>query len=922
MKRCLVSIFLVTIIAPSLSPAAAAAPAAAKSSVASAAEKPSAVSLYVSPRGNDAWSGTLADANAAGTDGPVATLDRARDLLRELKGKGPLPAGGATVWVRGGAYYLAKTFELAAADSGTPEAPVVYRAYAGEKPSLVGGQEVRGFLPHQGAILKADLAGQGLKGAAFRQLFFASRRQHLARYPNFDPKNPYGGGWAYADGKPIAMYADVVEESRRLMMYKEQDARPWANPQEAEVWVFPRYNWWNNIVRIASVDRAAREIKLARDCSYPIRPGDRYFVQGAMEELDAPGEWYLDTRTSTLYFWPPEPLAGKAVVAPRLKTIVQMGPDTAHVTLRGFTIECSEGTGVVLQKTTACLIAACTIRNVGDYSGSGVSVAGGTRNRVAGNDIHDVGSHGVSLDGGDRPTLTAAENIADNNYIHHTGVYHKQGVGVSLRGVGNVASHNYIHDGPRMGIMFSGNNLIIEFNHIRHVNLETADTGAVYTGGRDWISSRGTKIRYNYFHDILGYGREGDRWISPHYAWGVYLDDNTGGVDVIGNIVAGCIRGLVHFHNGRDNLVENNVFIGGTLQQFECSGWTPAHRYWTTHMETMLKGYDSVASQPAWKGMRHMDLHPSKAVLPDNTIMAGNVVRRNIFTWTDPKATYVKYRNMSLADNTFDENVVWACGNPVKIGGGQMSRGTGPNLVANPGFEEGAAGALPAGWSWKVQPAGAKAALAAAAAAGKLALEIEGAEGKDAKGKSVWPMLGGPEIAVKPGQTYRLTARMKAGQAGTKVGFGASWAAAKGPGWSREATATVAAEWATAECAFKIPAEGDRDFKPEMKAVRVRIDMRAAPGKLWVDELSLKEVTPIDTWEAWQAAGEDRRSIVADPLFVAPEKGDYRLRPESPALKMGFKPIPVEEIGPYADPLRASWPIVEAPGAREMPLNN
>ena len=82
-------------------------------------------------------------------------------------------------------------------------------------------------------------------------------------------------------------------------------------------------------------------------------------------------------------------------------------------------------------------------------------------------------------------------------------MFYKQGVGVNLNGVGNRASHNLIHDGPRMGIMFSGNNLVIEYNQIRHMNLETEDTGAVYTGGRDWISSRGTVIRYNYFHDGL-----------------------------------------------------------------------------------------------------------------------------------------------------------------------------------------------------------------------------------------------------------------------------------------------------------------------------------------------------------------------------------------------------------------------------------
>jgi hypothetical protein len=74
-------------------------------------------------------------------------------------------------------------------------------------------------------------------------------------------------------------------------------------------------------------------------------------------------------------------------------------------------------------------------------------------------------------------------------------------------------------------------------------------------------------------------------------------------------------------------------------------------------------------------------------------------------------------------------------------------------------------------------------------------------------------------------------------------------------------------------------------------------------------------------WEAWQAKGLDQHSVIANPRFVNPAKDDYRLKPDSPALALGFQPIPVEKIGPYAHPLRASWPIVEAPGARERPFS-
>ncbi|HPD13346.1 MAG TPA: right-handed parallel beta-helix repeat-containing protein [Planctomycetota bacterium] len=705
--------------------------------------RPGECVLFVATDGNDAWDGSQAR--------PFASLERARDELRKRKADQRLPAG-ATVFVRGGMHFLSRTFTLGLEDSGTAEAPIVYRAYPSERPALIGGKPITGFTPHRGSILKADVNAQGFKGIAFRQLFFNGKRQPLARYPNYDPDNPYGGGWAYADGTFIPMYKDVPGESRRTLHYKEADARAWANPQEGEVFVFPRYNWWNNIVRIASIDREKRLITLAGDCSYPIRPGDRYYVQGLLEELDASGEWYLDAKAGMLYFWPPEPLAGRPVYAPTLRTIIEIGKGAAHIAFQGFTIECCEGTAVVLKDASDCLIAGNTIRNVGDYGGSGVSVSGGARNGVVGNDLYEIGRDAISIGGGDCITLTPAENYADNNYIHHVGVYYKQGVGVSLHGCGNRASHNLIHDGPRWGIGFSGNNLVIEFNHIRHVNLETADTGAVYTGGRDWISSRGTVIRYNFFHDLIGFGMENGKWVSPHYCWGVYLDDNAGGVDVVGNIVARCIRGLVHLHNGRDNLIENNILVDATLQQVEYNGWTDKHSYWTSHLPSMVKGYESVANQPAWKAMRNMGLHPKDAVLPDGKIMTGNVFRRNIVAYRGEKSRLYRLNaNVPLDRNEFDYNLIWHYGLPIFVG----------------------------------QPA------------------------KD-----------------KPGA---------------------------------------------------------------------------------------------DEWAAWQALGKDTHSLVADPLFVAPEKDDYRLRPESPAFKLGFQPIPVGKIGPYKSPLRASWPIVEAEGAREKP---
>ena len=707
-----------------------------------------AADLYVSPEGNDAWSGRGPAANAARTDGPFATLERARDELRRRR-----EAGAAnepfTVHVRAGRFALERPLRLDARDSGTATAPVVWRGYRDEHPLILGGKPIRDFVAHEGKILKADVNTQGFKGVPFRLLLCDGQQQILARYPNYDPQNPYGGGWAYVPGAPVPMYSDIPGEDKRTLPFADPDARSWSNPTEAEVMVFPRYNWWNNLVRIASLDPATRTIKLAADCSYAIRPGDRYYVRNVREELDAPGEWYLDRAKGTLYFWPPAGANLGTVFAPTLRTLVELAEGTAHVTLRGFVFEGCEGTAITMQNTRHCRVVASTIRNVGDYQGNGVSITGGTDNGVLGCDLHHIGRSAITLAGGEQRTLTSAGNFADNNYLHHTGLLYKQGVGVSLTGVGQRASHNLIHDCPRFAIQFMGNNHLIEFNHVRHVNLETADTGAIYTGGRDWLGARGSVIRYNFFHDMLGYGLEKGKWVSPHFAWGVYLDDNTGGVTVFGNIVARAVRGGIHLHNGRDNTVENNVFIESAQQQIQLSGWTDQHRYWTTHSPTMIAAYESVQDQPAWRAMPHMELHPRDAVLPDHTIMAGNTFSKNIVYWQNRTAAYVSARSFSFTHNSIDRNLIWHGGAPLRTG--------------------------------QKSPQG-------------------------------------------------------------------------------------------------------------------------------------------DEWAAWQAAGMDRHSVIADPKFVDAAHDDYRLQPDSPAFALGFQRIPIEKIGPYASGDRASWPIVEAEGAREHPL--
>ncbi len=396
-------------------------------------ESVASATFYVATSGNDTNPGTV--------EKPFATLERARAAVRQFKTH-THPKSKIEVFVRAGTYELTQTFKLANEDSGTEQAPVVYRAYPNEKALLIGGKRITGFAPYKGNILKANVGAQGFTNY-FRQLFLDGKRMTLARYPNADPVDP-NGGFAYVDGvlpKDSEKYKEKPEYPARQIHYKPSDARSWAHPEQAEVIFFPWHNWLNISVPIASVDKEQRFILLARDTKTSagafspsgIRPGDRYYVRNLIEELDSPGEWWLDREAHTLYFWPPKPIANLDVYAPTTEDLIEAGSKAAWITIRGFTMECCDRYAVALRGAQNCLVAGNTIRNTAGgriRGGGGVLVDGGTNCGVVGNDIYDVGDIGITLRGGDTKTLTPGGHYADNNYVHHIGVLNGHGNGI------------------------------------------------------------------------------------------------------------------------------------------------------------------------------------------------------------------------------------------------------------------------------------------------------------------------------------------------------------------------------------------------------------------------------------------------------------------------------------------------------------
>ncbi len=836
-----------------------------------------AIEFHVAPAGDDAAVGSA--------EAPFASLERAREALREARKQPDSRRESATVVVHPGVYSLSKPFVLTKADGGTDGGPIVYRSAEPGQAILRGSVPITGFTLAEGNVLTAAVKPAGLEKIPFTILFWNGGRLEMARHPNVDPANPFETGWAFTASEPSPAETIARVGPKRIMRLAGADRRRWADMTTGEVSIFPSHEWWNNVLPIAAVDEATGVVELKGDCSYDIQPGDRYFVRGLREELDAPGEWHLDRQKSFVTIMPPEPLApdtaaqaaDAAVRAPRIDTLVHFDAGTAHVEVRGFVLEECGGTAVRLVNADHCTVADCTIRACGDYAGAGVSVAGGHANAVINCEISDTGSHGVSLAGGDLKTLAPGNHIARDNRIARIGVIHKQGCGVNVSGAGNRVIGNEIHDLPRFGVMFSGANLVIEGNRIERVSLETMDTAGIYGGSLDWRHGHGCVVRGNVVKDVIGRSGKAGVWKSPFFAWGIYLDWSATGMTVEGNTVVRCPRGGIMLHDGRDNTVVGNTIIDcgfgtfehGQTSQIEASGWNTSTRYWQREIDNWRRQYDEVKDAPLWQAMKSFR-DPRSAALPDGRTMHGHVIERNVLAWHAPDTQPFRFRNVPEDHNRCDHNRLWHFGQPIKTGAFRVKSTVGHSLAGpNPGFEQGAVGKLPDTWTWSVRPSPADTAAATTDAphSGKQCLRIEGvpdhAQSQSNAAKERWarlPGVRGADVPVEPGAIYRLSAWLRADAPDTPVEVGFTAFKPKAHHWTEMRPFVIGLEWSRHEVIAKVPEQ-----TPAINSSYLRFRLAREAGAVFVDDVELHRIEPLDEWAAWQTVGWDSHSVIADP---------------------------------------------------------
>lgn len=623
---------------------------------------------YVSVNGDDSNSGTSPDE-------AFKTIGKAQQTVRERIAKGDVPEKGLTVSIMAG-NYNEKNLVFDEKDSGSEGKPVTYAAYGDGEVILNGGIELKaedfenvsgeaaerlsedavknvkmvdlskynltkedyGILYALGAYNTAEYYDGDTTGPNQCELFFNDARLTLARYPNEgnlktgevldigDAHEPNAPGpldetWTQRRNQRGGTFVMDDDTYKRVKEWKTLD----------DVWTFGYFYWdWADMsTPIKSINDDTQSLTTKYCSPYGFKEDCDYYFYNVFEELDAPGEYYIDREANIIYLYPPKALEESDIsLSVTTKSVVEITEKASYINLKGLTVQGTRGDGIIIAGTN-CNAENCTVKNA---AGCGINVSG-SKNKIVNCEVKSIGKDAVLLGGGDAETLTPGENVVENCYLHDFGQVQKTYIaGVNISGVGNTASHNEICNAPHMGIYYTGNDNIMEYNNIHDVVLQSSDAGAIYTGFS--LSTYGNVVRYNCIYDI------GSGEFTPS---GIYFDDNSSGQTAHGNILVNIPGYAILVGGGRDNTITNNLVINSgsvfnyddrAYDGYHNDGWyaknckDPDSRLWTSYEEAK-------ALNEKWghkyKGIDKMHQDYSREDDPGFAVNpAGSIVKNNI----------------------------------------------------------------------------------------------------------------------------------------------------------------------------------------------------------------------------------------------------------------------------------------------------
>jgi len=640
--------------------------------------------FYVAPDGCDSAEGTK--------DSPLASI---KEALSRLAGK-----NGGKIVLRGGLYDMAETVNVTAEHSGTVESPLIITAEKGEVPMLstsraipasafapVTDEAVLARLPEavRGKVVVADLNSLGLTEygtVSSAKVLVNSVEQNLARYPNAGENlipvgtNIVCAGWDMEKEEPCGDWEIGIEDERCLN---------WLD--DGEIYIFGALVWeWTRLyARLQKIDgdtHTIRGYKNFQRAGVQNEHNNTYYFTNVIEELDVPGEWYLDRKSGKLYIYPPEESFkdGDDIRFITENIDVMVLKDAENVIIDRLDMGRCYGYALHGIDCRQLLVQRCHFTGIcGDpeIDMECIAIEGGSKSGFTDCVIEHFSARAGSVSGGDRKTLTPANNFIQNCKI----VNPHCRFGISNGGgVGNIVSHNYSHN-TTMGCGGS-NEGIMEYNIVEGGDTETSDTGMIYVAGGG-CSTCGNHYRYNYFFDFA----MGD--------YGVYFDDLSRGMYAYGNIVVGNGstdggfnwhgggRSFNH-HNGGEHCYWNNVSIDAGYFAFggDISYWVRSEDHW----KGFFAGIHDAASNMA-KG-KYLERYPTYRDYAANVFE--HYADRQDHEYKEFDGIAEKYLRMPWC-NHYENNLIFRANRPYKFDNGiETATGLETNYITNedPGFTD------------------------------------------------------------------------------------------------------------------------------------------------------------------------------------------------------------------------------------------
>lgn len=438
------------------------------------------------------------------------------------------------------------------------------------------------------------------------ELFIDNGAQQIARYPNRGEKHIKLGEVLESGSNPRRRNYSMVPATFK---YETERAERWTEAEDLYISGYFRFGYADDTLKVAKIDTENGTMTTELPHLYGFKKVglSQWYAINLIEEIDVPGEYCVDRKSGLLLFMPPEGFNKKSQIQlSMLKEVMVALEGCSNVRFENMTFENSRGSAVYIENGDSNWIAGCTFRNLGTlaiqigkgiepypyglHDGCGFRADGkdgtpasrimgswheyiyrnttwnrecGTNHRIVSCDIYNIGAGGVMLGGGDRKTLTPANNSVENcdiSRVNRLDLTYKAPVNVD--GVGNRIVNNHIHHTEGMGIYLHGNDHLIEFNEINDVLLDMSDQGSIYSGKDP--SECGTMIRYNFFHHI----DLPEKHVGHHTNQAIHFDDGgTHTASVIGNVFYKAGKGrIIAFNGGGEVPIMNNIAV-------DCPKW-------------------------------------------------------------------------------------------------------------------------------------------------------------------------------------------------------------------------------------------------------------------------------------------------------------------------------------------------------------